>query len=104
MQYIAHHLAPTETAGSVLANGSISSNQSGEGETRRNLVEADPVDGMVALPGQLFDSTQIPACLWFLARDRGARKLRDRRAEVLFVDARELGSMVDRTQTRIGWQ
>ena len=88
----------------MLANGSISSNQSGEGETRRNLVEAGPVDCMVALPGQLFYSTQIPACLWFLARDRGARMLRDRRAEALIVDAREFGSMVDCTQTRIGWQ
>ena len=101
MQHIVHHLAPTGTAGFVLANGSMSSNQSGEGEIRRNLVEADLVDCMVALPGQLFYSTQIPACLWFLARDRGGGKLRDRRGEVLFIDARGLGSMVDRTHREL---
>ena len=101
VQHIVHHLAPTGTAGFVLANGSMSSNQSGEGEIRRNLVEADLVDCMVALPGQLFYSTQIPACLWFLARDRDGRKLRDRRGEVLFIDARELGSMVDRTHREL---
>ena len=70
VQHIVHHLAPTGTAGFVLANGSMSSSQSGEGKIRRNLLEADLVDCMVALPGQLFYSTQIPACLWFLARDR----------------------------------
>ncbi len=70
VQHIVHHLAPAGTAGFVLANGSMSSNQSGEGEIRRGLVEADLVDCMVALPGQLFYSTQIPACLWFIARDR----------------------------------
>ena len=73
VQHIVHHLAPTGTAGFVLANGSMSSNQSGEGDIRRNLLEADLVDCMVALPGQLFYSTQIPACLWFLARDRGSQ-------------------------------
>ena len=98
VQHIVHHLAPTGAAGFVLANGAMSSNQSGEGEIRRNLIEADLVDCMVALPGQLFYSTQIPACLWFLARDR---RLRDRRGEVLFVDARELGSMVDRTHREL---
>ena len=76
--------------------GSMSSNQSGEGETRRDLIEADLVDCMVALPGQLFYSTQNPACLWFLSRDRGAGADRDRHGETLFVDAREFGSMVDR--------
>ena len=101
VQHIVHHLAPTGTAGFVLANGSMSTNQSGEGEIRRNLVEADLVDCMVALPGQLFYSTQIPACLWFLARDRTGRSLRDRRGEVLFIDARELGSMVDRTHREL---
>jgi len=79
VQHIVHHLAPTGHAGFVLANGSMSSNQSGEGEIRKNLVEADLVDCMVALPGQLFYSTQIPACLWFLARDRKDGKFRDRR-------------------------
>ncbi len=83
VQHIVHHLAPTGHAGFVLANGSMSSNQSGEGEIRKNLVEADLVDCMVALPGQLFYSTQIPACLWFLARDRKNGRFRDRRGQVL---------------------
>ena len=101
MQHIVHHLAPTGTAGFVLANGSMSSNQSGEGEIRKNLIEADLVDCMVALSGQLFYSTQIPACLWFVARDRSGGTLRDRRGEVLFINARELGSMVDRTHREL---
>ena len=101
VQHIVHHLAPGGTAGFVLANGSMSSNQSGEGEIRRNLIEADLVDCMVALPGQLFYSTQIPACLWFLARDRTGGRLRDRRGVVLFIDARQLGSMVDRTHREL---
>ena len=143
VQHIVHHLAPAGTAGFVLANGSMSSAQSGEGEIRKSLVEADLVDCMVALPGQLFYSTQIPACLWFLARDRtggmaarvgaegagnaaagiartgtartgtteagtvGAgiaersRPFRDRRGEVLFIDARQLGRMVDRTHREL---
>ena len=70
VQHIIYHLAPTGIAGFVLANGSMSSNQSGEGEIRKNIIEADLVDCMIALPGQLFYSTQIPACLWFLARDK----------------------------------
>ena len=101
VQHIVHHLAPAGTAGFVLANGSMSSAQSGEGEIRKNLVEADMVDCMVALPGQLFYSTQIPACLWFLARDRGDGRFRDRRGEVLFIDARTLGRMVDRTHREL---
>jgi type I restriction enzyme M protein len=107
VQHIVYHLAPSGMAGFVLANGSMSSNQSGEGEIRKNLIEADLVDCMVALPGQLFYSTQIPACLWFLARDRsgrggpGARPLRDRRGEILFIDARKLGRMVDRTHREL---
>ena len=100
-QHIVHHLAPTGMAGYVLANGSMSSNQSGEGQIRKSMIEADLVDCMVALPGQLFYSTQIPACLWFLARDRQGRKFRDRRGEVLFIDARKLGSMVDRTHREL---
>ena len=79
----------------------MSSGQSGEGEIRKNLIEADLVDCMVALPGQLFYSTQIPACLWFLARDRKDGKFRDRRGEVLFIDARKLGRMVDRTHREL---
>lgn len=96
VQHIVHHLSPTGLAGFVLANGSMSSNQSGEGEIRRNLIEGDLVDCMVALPGQLFYSTQIPACLWFLARDRVNGRFRDRHGDVLFIDARKLGKLVDR--------
>ncbi len=101
VQHIAHHLAPRGAAGFVLANGSMSSLQSGEGEIRKNLVEAGLVDCMVALPGQLFYSTQIPACLWFLARDRGNGRFRDRRDEILFIDARALGRMADRTHREL---
>jgi type I restriction enzyme M protein len=101
VQHIVHHLSPTGVAGFVLANGSMSSNQSGEGEIRKNLVEADIVDCMVALPGQLFYSTQIPACLWFLARDRKGDGFRDRRGQVLFIDARKLGRMIDRTHREL---
>ena len=101
VQHIVHHLAPAGAAGFVLANGSMSSAQSGEGEIRKNLIEADLVDCMVALPGQLFYSTQIPACLWFLARDRRDGRFRDRRGEVLFIDARTLGRMVDRTHREL---
>jgi type I restriction enzyme M protein len=103
LQHILWHLAPNGTAGVVLANGSMSSAQSGEDVIRKAMVEADVVDCMVSLPGQLFYSTQIPACLWFLARDKSngiARnaKLRDRRGEILFIDARKLGTLVDRTR------
>ncbi len=99
LQHIHHHLAPNGTAGVVLANGSMSSAQSGEGDIRRALVEGDAVDCMIALPGQLFYSTQIPACLWFLTRNKNpGGDCRDRRGEVLFIDARALGRMVDRTR------
>ena len=91
VQHFLYHLAPRGAAGFVLANGSMSSNQSGEGEIRKNLIEAGLVDCIVALPGQLFRSTQIPACLWFLRRDR-------RRDDTLFIDARKLGHMIDRTR------
>ena len=101
VQHFVHHLAPGGVAGFVLANGSMSSNQSGEGEIRKSFIEADLVDCMVALPGQLFYSTQIPACLWFLARDRRNGKFRDRRGEVLFIDVRKLGRMVDRTHREL---
>ena len=106
LQHIVHHLAPFGTAGVVLANGSMSSNQSGEGDIRKAMLEADVLDCMVALPGQLFYSTQIPACLWFLARDksngkRRDRTLRDRRGEVLFIDARNMGVLVDRTRREL---
>lgn len=98
LQHILHHLAPRGTAGVVLANGSMSSQQSGEGDIRRELIKADKVDCMVALPGQLFYSTQIPACLWILANDKSANGHRNRRGEVLFIDARNMGHMVDRVR------
>ena len=98
LQHILHHLAPRGTAGVVLANGSMSSQQSGEGDIRKAMIEADVVDCMVALPSQLFFSTQIPACLWILARDKSANGHRDRRGEILFIDARKLGFMVDRVR------
>lgn len=96
VQHFIHHLAPNGTAGFVLANGSMSSNQSGEGDIRRALIDADLVDCMVALPGQLFYSTQIPVCLWFLRKNRGAR-----RGETLFIDARKMGSMVSRVNREL---
>ncbi len=99
LQHIHHHLSPNGTAGVVLANGSMSSGQSREGDIRRALIEADAVDCMIALPGQLFYSTQIPACLWFLTRNKNpGGSYRDRRREVLFIDARKIGHMVDRTR------
>jgi len=101
VQHFIHHLAPTGLAGFVLANGSMSSNQSGEGEIRKNIIEADLVDCMVALPGQLFYSTQIPVCLWFIARDKKNGRFRDRRGETLFIDARKLGTMIDRVHREL---
>ena len=101
VQHMVHHLAPSGIAGFVLANGSMSSNQSGEGEIRRQLVEHDLVDCMIALPGQLFYTTQIPVCLWFLARNKKNGKFRDRRGETLFIDARKLGALVDRTHREL---
>ncbi len=107
MQHIVHHLAPNGIAGFVLANGSMSSMQSGEGEIRKSLVEADLVDCMVALPAQLFYGSGIPVCLWFLARDRsgaptnGAKPMRDRRGSTLFIDARSAGTLVDRTHREL---
>ena len=112
LQHILWHLSPTGTAGVVLANGSMSSAQSGEGDIRRSMVDGDVVDCMIALPGQLFYSTQIPACLWFLARNKSEMpfpragegqgvRVRDRRGEVLFIDARKLGHLVDRTRREL---
>lgn len=95
VQHIIHHLASAGAAGFVLANGSMSSGQKAESAIRRELIEADLVDCMVALPSQLFYSTQIPACLWFLARGR------ERRGEVLFIDARQMGHMRDRTHREL---
>ncbi len=102
VQHMIHHLSPNGILGLVLANGSMSSMTSGEGDIRQNIVEANLVDCMVALPDKLFYGTGVPACLWFIARDRsgsatkGGQSLRDRRNEVLFVDARKMGDMVTR--------
>jgi len=107
VQHFLHHLSPNGIAGFVLANGSMSSQQSGEGNIRKAIVEGDMVDCMVALPGQLFYSTQIPVCLWFLARDKknglGGRgkKMRNRQHETLFNDARKIGTLVDRVHREL---
>jgi type I restriction enzyme M protein len=96
VQHKIHHLAPHGIAGFVLSNGSMSSNTGGEGEIRKNIVEADLVDCMIALPSQLFYNTMIPACLWFISRDKTNNKFRDRSGETLFIDARNMGGMIDR--------
>jgi type I restriction enzyme M protein len=121
VQHFIHHLAPKGLAGFVLANGSMSSNQSGEGEIRKNIIESDLVDCMVAMPGQLFYSTQIPVCLWFICRDksgkpspglqppspsgRGGRgegkQVRARQGETLFIDARKMGTLIDRVHREL---
>jgi type I restriction enzyme M protein len=101
VQHFIHHLAPSGLAGFVLANGSMTSNQSGEGDIRKAIVEADLVDCMVALPGQLFYSTQIPVCLWFLARSKQNGRFQDRRGQTLFIDARKLGALIDRTHREL---
>ena len=112
VQHFIHHLAPSGMAGFVLANGSMSSNQSGEGDIRRAIIEADLVDCMVALPGQLFYSTQIPVCLWFLSKSKAVRKvklqdgdysefIRKRQGETLFIDARKMGTLVDRVHREL---
>ena len=95
LQHMLHHLKPTGRAGIVLANGSMSSSQNSEGAIRAAMVDADVVEVMVALPGQLFFNTQIPACLWFLAKQK------QRSGEVLFIDARKLGKMISRVQAEL---
>lgn len=103
IQHMLHHLTPTGTMATVLANGSLSSKTSGEGDIRKNLIEADLVECIVALPDRLFYTTGIPVCLWFLTKDKTAQSVkserpqRDRQGEVLFIDARALGTMVTRT-------
>ncbi len=102
LQHMLYHLAPNGSMGLLLSNGSMSSNTNNEGAIRKNLIEDDLIECMVALPGQLFTNTQIPACIWFLTKNKGARtaasgrQLRDRKGEVLFIDARNLGYMKDR--------
>jgi type I restriction enzyme M protein len=101
LQHFIHKLSPNGTAGIVLANGSMNSNAGGENEIRKNMIEANLVDCMVALPPQLFFNTMIPACLWFLARNRTNHKFRNRTNEVLFIDARKLGEMVSRRNRKL---
>jgi len=101
VQHMIHHLAPQGVAGFVLANGSMSSNTSGEGDIRKAIIEADLVDCMIALPGQLFYTTPIPACLWFLTRSKKSGKLLDRRGKTLFIDTRKLGRLMDRTHREL---
>src|ERR1700735_4953405 len=101
VQHMIHHLAPSGVAGFVLANGSMSSNQSGEGAIRKAIIDGDLVDCMISLPGQLFYGSPIPVCLWFLARNKANGKFRDRRRNTLFIDARETGYMVDRVHREL---
>jgi len=101
IQHIISHLHPNGYAGFVLANGSMSSNQSGEGEIRKKIVDGDLVDCMVALPGQLFYNTQIPACLWFLTRNKNSDKYRKRTGETLFIDTRKMGVLIDRVHREL---
>lgn len=101
VQHFIHHLAPNGMAGFVLANGSMSTTTTAELEIRKNIIEADLVDCMVALPGQLFYSTQIPVCLSFVTRRKNNGKYRDRRGQTLFIDARKLGSLVDRVHREL---
>ena len=102
LQHMLYHLAPNGSMGLLLSNGSMSSNTNNEGAIRKKLIEEDLIECMVALPGQLFTNTQIPACIWFLTKNKGSRtaasgrQLRDRKGEVLFIDARSLGYMKDR--------
>lgn len=107
-RWAGYEVPPTGNAGFVLANGSMSTNTSGEGAIRQKIIENDLVDCMIALPGQLFYTTQIPVCLWFLTKNKGVQQFsdgrhhhRDRRGETLFIDARNLGTMVDRTHKEL---
>ena len=101
IQTFIHHLAPNGRAGFVMANGSLTSNTNGEGKIREQLVRADLVDCVVALPGQLFFTTGIPVCLWFIDRDKASSGERDRRGETLFIDARRMGQKISRTQIEL---
>jgi len=96
IQHFIYHLSPSGIAGFVMANGALSSNTSGEGEIRKNIIKAGLIDCIVALPDKLFYTTQIPASLWFISRNRYNHKFRDRRNEILFIDARKMGQMIDR--------
>ncbi|MEX2633659.1 MAG: N-6 DNA methylase, partial [Balneolales bacterium] len=96
IQHFLYHLAPSGQAGFVLAKGSLTSKSSGEGDIRKALIEADLIDCIVNLPAKLFLNTQIPASLWFMSRNRSNGKFRDRSGEILFIDARNLGHLINR--------
>ncbi len=96
IQHFMYHLAPSGQAGFVLAKGAMTSKSGGEGDIRQKLVEADLVDCIVNLPAKLFLNTQIPACLWFMSRNRSNGRFRDRQGEILFIDARNLGHLINR--------
>jgi len=96
IQHIIHHLAPNGIAGFILANGSLISETSNEGKIRKKFIEADLVDCIISLPGQLFLTTPIPACLWFITRSKSNSRYSDRRDKTLFIDTRSFGFMVDR--------
>lgn len=98
LQHIIHHLAPNGTAGVVLANGSMTSNSSGDDEIRQSFIENDLVDCMVVLPGNLFYGVTVPCCIWILTKNKKQKGLRNRNGEILFIDARKLGTMVDRVR------
>jgi type I restriction enzyme M protein len=101
IQHFLHHLAPNGRAGFVMANGSLTTMTSGEGKIRESLIRADVVDCVVALPAQLFYTTGIPVCLWFFDRNKASSSERDRREETLFIDARQMGSKISRTQIEL---
>jgi len=104
IQHFIHHLAPTGVAGFVMANGSMSTSTTSEGEIRKQIIAGDLVDCMIALPGQLFYTTQIPVCLWFVTRSKKAdrkRDYRDRTGQTLFIDARRMGTLVDRVHREL---
>jgi type I restriction enzyme M protein len=104
ISHFIHHLAPTGIVGFVMANGSMATSTSSEGEIRKKIIESDLVDCMIALPGQLFYTTPIPVCLWFVTRSKKADKrkgLRDRKSELLFIDARKMGTLVDRVHREL---
>ena len=101
IQHFVHHLSPNGIAGFVMANGSMSTSTSNEGEIRKHMIEADTIDCMIALPGQLFYTTQIPVCLWFVTRNKKNGRFRDRTRETLFIDARSMGTLIDRVHREL---
>jgi type I restriction enzyme M protein len=101
IQHFIYHLSPKGIAGFVMANGSMSTSTSSEGEIRKGIIEADLVDCMIALPGQLFYTTQIPVCLWFLTKNKTNGKFIDRSRQTLFIDARKMGTLIDRVHREL---